>query len=214
MRHVVAICGFLVFASIAHAKGSPLSLTKVGEAWMTFYWTVDEAQYPRSTSEELRDVDGQVLARVSPEFKKDLTMEGSGWLRQPAGKTVNYAKRINGEHRFHFTDHKYGRGIGNCPLVPYRTVAVDPQFIPFGTKLYVPELEGVRLPDGSIHDGIFIAHDKGSWITQNHIDFYVGVGKSGSKPFEKFGYTSKSKIFVYKLADPDPRGCHQQDDVR
>lgn len=66
-----------------------------------------------------------------------------------------------------------------------RTCAVDPKKIPYGTKLYIPELKGI------LDDGVFRAEDCGSAVTSlkaipkklrkeiNHvIDIFVESGKT------------------------------------
>ena len=60
-----------------------------------------------------------------------------------------------------------------------RTVAVDPRVIPRRTKLFIRETVGMRLADGSIHDGYWYASDTGGAIKGQKIDLYTGHG-SGS----------------------------------
>ena len=75
-------------------------------------------------------------------------------------------------------DWKYGHGVRNYKLIPYRTIAVDPSKIPYDSILYIPAARGVEieLPDGSIvyHDGYFFAGDTGGAIKGSHIDVYLG----------------------------------------
>ncbi len=85
-------------------------------------------------------------------------------------------------------------GPGGGPLehgiecVPFRTVAADlgtlpghdPSFrgkggvAPVGTRAFVLELVGLRLPDGSIHDGWVTVNDTGGAIVGAHFDLYTG----------------------------------------
>ena len=51
------------------------------------------------------------------------------------------------------------------PLHPYRTVAVDPDLIPSGSRLYIPAYRGVN-------GGWFTATDTGGAIIGRHIDVY------------------------------------------
>jgi len=60
-------------------------------------------------------------------------------------------------------------------LVPYRTLAVDPRFIPMGSLLYIPSLRGLRMPDGQVHDGYVLAEDTGIGIAGNHVDLFIGA---------------------------------------
>lgn len=71
----------------------------------------------------------------------------------------------------------FGLGVRGLRLVPFRTVAVDPTFIPFGTVLYIPRLKGFVFDDEGtrrVHDGYVIAGDTGGAIKRNHIDFFTG----------------------------------------
>lgn len=136
---------------------------KVGHAVLTFYWIVDESssRYDGKRYTELRDTRGRVIAQTHARFRKDLVMEGTGWLRD--GRTVRFDRTVNGEHRFRVTRSRYGVTATGCPTEPYHTVAVDPHFVKLGSKIYIPQLKGTVLPDGSEHDGIFIANDRGNF---------------------------------------------------
>ncbi|MCA0368850.1 MAG: hypothetical protein LCH57_12455 [Proteobacteria bacterium] len=76
-----------------------------------------------------------------------------------------------------------GGATGNdslgCRPVAMRTVAVDPRVIPRRTKLFIRETVGMRLADGTIHDGYWYASDTGGAIKGQKIDLYTGHG-SGS----------------------------------
>lgn len=89
---------------------------------------------------------------------------------------------------------KIGVGYGiqrNIPLTPFRTLAadigyqkyasVDPKWkgkgglVPAGTHVYIKEYDGLKLPDGRIHDGWFIVNDTGGAIFGAHFDVFVGT---------------------------------------
>jgi 3D (Asp-Asp-Asp) domain-containing protein len=179
------VCGH---AAVAHQK--------VGRAVVTFYWVIDEnsPQYRGKTNAVLRDPAGRVIARTHKQFKIDLVRQGSGWLRD--GRTVIYIKRVDGESRFRVSRSKYGLGSTGCRLIPYRTIAVDPRFVKLGTRVYIPQLKGTQLPDGTVHDGMFIASDRGHFRGA-HVDFFVGAGSRGARPFIRKGYRSRSHVTVY-----------------
>ena len=181
------VCG----AAAATAKPA-----RVGRAIITFYWTIDESssRYRLKTSTVLRDPAGTVVAQTSKRFKRDLVKQGTGVLRD--GRTVYYVRRVAGESRFRVTSSPYGIGSTGCPLIPYRTVAVDPHFVKIGSRVYIPQLKGARLPDGTIHDGMFIAGDRGRFRGA-HIDFFAGYGPRGARPFIRKGYRSRSHVTVY-----------------
>jgi hypothetical protein len=86
------------------------------------------------------------------------------------------------------------RGIGygelrGIALVPFRTLAADigltaksdPRWkkkggvVPPGTRVYIKEYDGLRLPDGTTHDGWFVVNDTGGAIVGAHFDVFVGT---------------------------------------
>jgi 3D (Asp-Asp-Asp) domain-containing protein len=60
---------------------------------------------------------------------------------------------------------------------------VDRRRIRLGSVLFIPAAKGLLLPDGSIHDGIFLADDVGSAVRGNKIDFFVGFDHHTSNLF-------------------------------
>ncbi len=79
----------------------------------------------------------------------------------------------------------WGVGVHNEALKLWRSLAVDLKLVPFGTKVYILELDGMMMPDGWIHDGWCQADDTGSAIKLNHFDFFVGK-KSFMKQIHRF----------------------------
>src|SRR6185437_11616948 len=77
-------------------------------------------------------------------------------------------------------EHPLGAGVQGRPLVPFRSIAVDPRFIPIGATAYVPELVGALLPDGTRHDGCLRADDMGGAIKEHKIDFFVESSTTSS----------------------------------
>ena len=74
-----------------------------------------------------------------------------------------------------------GGATGNdslgCRPIPMRTLATDPRVIPRRTKLFIRETVGLRLADGSIHDGYWYASDTGGAIKgANRFDSFWGAG--------------------------------------
>jgi 3D (Asp-Asp-Asp) domain-containing protein len=89
-------------------------------------------------------------------------------------------------------------------LVPYRTVAVDPNLIPIGSVLYIPAARGVSitLPSGErmVHDGYFYAADVGGAIQGNHIDVFIGP--STTNPFDFVRSTQSGTFQAFLVNDP------------
>lgn len=174
--------------------GYPLSATRGFK--YTFYWMADEkrhddtSRWPRLPDDVLdrqgvgmvnRHIalytrDGVLIGSFVESFVEELKMEGSGWLAD--GRVINYAGRCRHGMGtcFEILDsarYPYGRGAGARPLVPFRSVAVDRRLIPIGETLYVPEFDGLPLPDGTFHDGCLRADDTGGAIRRRLIDFFV-----------------------------------------
>lgn len=191
----------LVLATAVPVRAEP---QKVGRALLTFYWTIDEssARYQRKATTTIRDSAGKVIAHTSRRFKLDLVKQGAGRLRD--GRTVVYVRRVAGESRFRLTPSSYGLASDGCPLIPFRTIAVDPHFVKPGSKVYIPQLKGAKLPDGTVHDGMFIASDRGHFRGK-HIDLFAGDGPRGARPFIRKGYGSRSRVTVYVEGKGD--GC-------
>ncbi|MEO8216353.1 MAG: 3D domain-containing protein [Acidobacteriota bacterium] len=179
---------------------------KIGRAVLTFYWIIDESKprYRGKADSELRTARGHLIACTTRRFRTDLVMEGTGWLKD--GRTVMYDRKVDGQFRFRIARSKFGIGSLGRPLRPYRTVAVDPRLIPLGSKLYIPELKGTRLPDGTIHDGVFVASDRGHFRGL-HLDVFVGAGSKAALPFARKGYVSRSHVTIY-LLDPPKQASH------
>ncbi|MFS0742020.1 3D domain-containing protein [Brevundimonas sp. 3P9-tot-E] len=79
-----------------------------------------------------------------------------------------------------------GGATGNdslgCRPIPMRTVAVDPRVIPRRTKLFIRETVGLRMNDGTVHDGYWYASDTGGAIKGAKIDLYTGHGRASMRP--------------------------------
>jgi 3D (Asp-Asp-Asp) domain-containing protein len=125
------------------------------------------------------------IAKVTTDFHDRVCVQGSGRLED--GATVSFAKRDCGcasicprtgqKLCYERLDQKRfpsGRGATGQPITPFYTVAVDSTVIPLGTRIFVPELVGVPRPDGTKHDGCFLAEDRGLKVVGRRIDFFTG----------------------------------------
>jgi 3D (Asp-Asp-Asp) domain-containing protein len=79
-----------------------------------------------------------------------------------------------------------GGATGNdslgCRPIAMRTVATDPRYIPRRTRLFIRETVGMRMADGTIHDGYWYASDTGGAIKGQKIDLYTGHGRGSMQP--------------------------------
>ncbi|MCX5742198.1 MAG: 3D domain-containing protein [Proteobacteria bacterium] len=119
---------------------------------------------------------GLFMQRIPERFAWALRLEGSGLMRD--GRVINYT----GPCRFGYgtcfeqldvAEHPFGRGAGLRPLIPFKSVAVDPRIVKIGEPIYIPEFDGMVLPDGSTHDGCVRADDTGGGIKKRKMDFFV-----------------------------------------
>ncbi|HSP33006.1 MAG TPA: 3D domain-containing protein [Thermoanaerobaculia bacterium] len=197
----------LVLVLVALPVSAEVPKRNVGKATLTFYWMIDESSSRYRHLEQnsrLRDMRGQVLARTSRRFLLDLVREGTGSLKD--GRTVVFVRRVDGESRFRVSTTKYGLSSNGCPLVPFRTIAADPHWIRNGSKLYIPQLKGTKLPDGTAHDGMFVATDRGHF-GGSHVDIFTGAGPRATAPFIRHGNRSRSHVTVYVVEDGDFKDC-------
>jgi len=83
--------------------------------------------------------------------------------------------------------HAGARGVGvfdslGCKVVAMRTAAVDVALIPKRTLLFIKETVGLKMPDGSVHDGYWYASDTGGAIKGARIDLFTGKGAGTMGP--------------------------------
>ncbi len=76
--------------------------------------------------------------------------------------------------------HAGAKGVGaldslGCKVVAMRTVAVDRNLIPKRSVLFIKETVGLKMPDGTSHDGYWYASDVGGGIKGQRIDLYTGA---------------------------------------
>jgi 3D (Asp-Asp-Asp) domain-containing protein len=118
------------------------------------------------------------IATVSKKFAAELRLQGSGKLS--SGLVVGYSRAKSDGISALPVDSEWGQSASDEPLVPFRTIAVDPRTFPLGSVVLIRETIGMPLPDGSLHDGIWKAVDTGGAIKNRDIDFFVGRKEWGT----------------------------------
>jgi 3D (Asp-Asp-Asp) domain-containing protein len=117
------------------------------------------------------------LATVARGFGKQLDIQGTGKLRD--GRVVNTTGVCRCPHSPCYKEIKAAWAMGaGGRLTPFRSVAVDTRLIKLGTMLYIPELDGIRMPGkapwgGFVHDGCVVAADRGGGIEGHELDFFA-----------------------------------------
>jgi 3D (Asp-Asp-Asp) domain-containing protein len=167
--------------SVGAPGGQPLGTFK-----NTYYDFPHEADY-QGESVALKAPNCETIKRVPRPFYETLCVQGSGMLSNNTTVSFNrrgcqcaeICPRTKQRICFEALDVErfpWGRGATGRAITPLLTVAVDPQVIPIGTALYVPEFDGLpRDPsEQSVHDGCFIAQDKGLKVKGKHLDVFTG----------------------------------------
>lgn len=193
----------------------------VSTLWATYYYTPRFSHFPQGY--DLLDMQGQPLGpRLSHRQWCDAAMEGSvqiffngQWTTYNFATSTGavqvdcsaYFKHQVGRTRFKIARGPFGDGVQRYKLSPFRTIAVDPDVIPYGTAIYIPAARGLpfNLPNGEQrkHDGYFFAADTGGLIHGNHIDVFLGI--SNKTPFSWITSRSDSRIEYQVVPDTDIR---------
>ncbi len=177
----------------------------LGKFRNTYYYMIFESDYPKDEkTESILSLDGKLIAKVTKKYYKDLLIEGSGQLNDK--RVVNWAGVVDGKSRYHITTLAWGRGTGACALKPFRTIAADPSQIPSGAVVRIKETIGMKLPDGTKHDGIWRAEDTGSAILKDRIDIFIGK-KSYNKLLDAAKITHMQALTVTLLKQPMSDSC-------
>lgn len=103
--------------------------------------------------------------------------------------------------------HAGAKGVGaldslGCKVVAMRTVAVDRTLIPKRSILFIKETVGMKMPDGSVHDGYWYASDTGGAIRGRRIDLYTGANARSANRLEALNLAQLTAVKV-----GDFKGC-------
>jgi 3D (Asp-Asp-Asp) domain-containing protein len=106
--------------------------------------------------------------------------------------------------------HAGARGVGNldalgCRVVAMRTAAVDSKTIPKGSILFIKETVGLKMPDGSKHDGYWYASDTGGAIKGRRIDLFTGFNSASMNPLRALNLATLTAVKVGEFKGCPPR---------
>jgi 3D (Asp-Asp-Asp) domain-containing protein len=155
--------------------GKPLGTFKV-----TFYVLTEETLFPdNGDGTTLYRMDGTAIGKFSQKFISDIRLQGSGRLSTgevitPAGKCA-YGQGTCFQ-LLSTKKYPWGRGATGRALKQFGSAAIDPKVVPYGTKIYVPELDGF-VWNGKKMDGCLSADDTGGGIRGKEIDIFAGTRK-------------------------------------
>lgn len=211
MKTLIIISFLFVFNVSAKIKTT--DLVKIENLLPTTYYLAQEettsckgkygdTTYDGTEISEVKSRDGKVIAKVCTRFYKVLCMEGSGLLkdRGQGTITVNWAGKFKFEAQ---TKCKYGHGVRatDC-LLSHHTIAADNKVHKIGDIIYIPDANGLILPDGTIHQGYFIVLDTGGsfvGIGGKRVDLFVGLETDYDNIFKTAGFSHKKPIKAYKV---------------
>lgn len=106
--------------------------------------------------------------------------------------------------------HAGAKGVGNldslgCKVVAMRTAAVDRKTIPKGSILFIKETVGLKMPDGSAHDGYWYASDTGGAIKGKRIDLFTGFNSASMNPLRALNLATLTAVKVGEFKGCPPR---------
>lgn len=185
------------------------------EAWRNTYYDFP-AEERGAKGVTLYDAACVPIARVTQAFHDKVCVQGSGSL--VSGETVSFARRdcacaaVCPRTDQHICFEKldpvrfpHGRGAAGTPITPFRSVAVDVSLVPLGTALFIPAYKGLRRPDGTVHDGCFLAEDRGLKVVGRHVDIFTG-SEGGTVAWNR-AVPSNEGVEVVVGARECPRGA-------
>ena len=117
--------------------------------------TKHAANNVQDSIDKIKKIETDKTKEIDKKKNKQSKMESIGFC-----KVTGYSYNDDGGSVNYYTS------TGAKP-VPYKTCAVDPNTIAYGTKLYIPDL-GLKL----------VAEDCGGAVSGNHIDVHVGYDNS------------------------------------
>jgi hypothetical protein len=158
----------------------------LGKFRNTYYDFPAESDY-EGGSVALKNAKCETIKEVPKGFYETVCVQGSGLLS--SGQTVSFNRRDcecaavcpRTEQKICFDAldvraFPWGRGAIGKAITPLLTVAVDSSVIPLHTPIYIPEYDGLPrdVEETALHDGCFIAQDRGMKVKGKHIDVFTG----------------------------------------
>lgn len=188
--------------------------TKINDLLPSTYYLVQEKNVPCSgnyrgttydgtETSDILDINGNKIDSVCTRFYNHLVMEGSGRLNKSGrknNKTISWAGNFKFKH-----DKRCQMGAGVSPnycLLAHHTIAADNKHHQIGDVIYIPSVDGLKLPDGTTHWGFFIVLDTGGGfigIGDQRVDLFVGLEKDYKNIFKSAGLNHQTPIKAFKV---------------
>lgn len=165
------------------------------------------------TSSDLKDLideNGKTLISLCKESYDNCLLQGSCYVvEDQKTRNFNVTKKKDGTYRFAEKKEDrcpYGYGVQALCLDPFYSIAADLSIHKVGDVIFVPRLVGLRLPDGSKHNGYLVIRDQGGAIIgEDRFDFFTGFFGPYDKGnvFAEFGLGDKKHRFGYQKVSED-----------
>lgn len=178
----------------------------------TYYipqYDLDAQTCSASSLRAMKDKNNVVLFQVCKEIYDSCLLQGTCMFKSSQGRTlVNYAGKVGSEYRFSKSQSNacrfgFGAGKSTC-LDPFHSVAADLSIYKLGQVIYIPNVVGLALPDGTKHDGYFVVRDAGGAIKgYGRFDFFTGFFGRAQNPFVSIGLSDKDTHIQYYVLQSD-----------
>jgi 3D (Asp-Asp-Asp) domain-containing protein len=149
---------------------------KVGKAKFSLYYVAEvEVKNKGGVTRRLRDRDGNwSVYRLSPADARLARMQGTVSMLDGEGNR-RLASIVRLGEWARIPKGWEGRGSRMNPLVPYRAVAADLNHHPYGSRVFIPPMEGLVTRRGEMLDGWMWVGDVGGGVEgPMRFDIFVG----------------------------------------
>jgi len=177
----ILLLSVAVLAVLPSVLSSPRCYNRKKTVAFTNYWISKEGTTdmdndgntmhlsgPKNT--RLKDVKGRTIAMVAKKTFEKCQMEGTCLLEN--GKMVNLDSGKNTFMPINRRKMPYGQGSTDTSgLDPFVSIATND--LPQKSTVYVKELDGVKLPNGKIHNGCLRVDDTGWSFEGCQLDWFV-----------------------------------------
>ncbi|KAI7885667.1 hypothetical protein K492DRAFT_157004 [Lichtheimia hyalospora FSU 10163] len=143
------------------------------KAAFTYYWIAQSEDYKGGSKVAIKTCNGKTIAKVNENYADALVMEGTGVVND---KIVNLGGCSCSNYKcfeeIDRSEEPYGITAYGSALRPYVSIAAND--LDKGSKIYVPQLDGWKLPNSNKkHNGCLLVDDQSWSFESHHIDFYV-----------------------------------------
>lgn len=189
-----------------HVDGG--SLISAGQIISTIYYFPQYSEESLNCSAEnkisIKNQKDEVIVEACQDIYDNCALQGTCSIQLQNEKIgLAYDGTREGSKRFRVTDFdgcEFSQGVKNLCLTPFYSIAADLNFYDVGEVIYVPDVEGIQLPDESFHSGYFVVEDTGSKIVgENRFDFFTGIlgHKDESNPLAQLGLGDRDQGLDY-----------------